>query len=253
MFTRFLIGLSIPMIVFGCSRPAATPAVAPPKPSSAASSSGDADAKPQDSSAAAPADEPKDSTANSSAEAESSKGSPAAPDAPSDEEKKSAANVADLIAKARTAAGGEGDNPLQQGDLDTAIKLLEQALKQDPKSRQALSLSMFYTQLQGMSFAQQGIEGKAYPLFLKSGEYLRTIRAMGEPLSLREQRFSATVLYNEACSFAIDKKPDKAMESLKEAIEAGFNDTNQIDSDTDLISLRDRDDYKKLREQMKGK
>jgi tetratricopeptide (TPR) repeat protein len=66
---------------------------------------------------------------------------------------------------------------------------------------------------------------------------------------------SADNWYNFACAYAIasGKSPqkkqeygDRAMESLKKAVQAGFNDAAKMQKDTDFDSLRDRDDFKKL-------
>ena len=104
------------------------------------------------------------------------------------------------------------------------------------------------TQLHGMELASQGIEEKAYNLFLKSGEYLRRWRETGTPLSAQEKQLAGVVFYNEACAFALTKEPEKAVASLGDALDAGFSDLQKLDTDADLKSLRDRDDYKKLRE-----
>ncbi len=57
-------------------------------------------------------------------------------------------------------------------------------------------------------------------------------------------------LYNDACSYAIDGKTDKAMESLNAAVEAGLNDTEMLASDTELDSLRDEPKFQELMKQV---
>jgi Tetratricopeptide repeat len=74
----------------------------------------------------------------------------------------------------------------------------------------------------------------------------------------------ANNLYNSACFRALtaaeirataksasakreaDADADRAMEFLKRAIHAGLSDKSQIETDSDLESLRNRDDFKKL-------
>jgi hypothetical protein len=61
-------------------------------------------------------------------------------------------------------------------------------------------------------------------------------------------------MYNIACVHALmvskaadaDKQADLAMESLKQAVAAGFKDRALLKKDTDLNALRDREDFKKL-------
>ena len=236
------------LFVAGCSKPAATPPAVPGAPravnekpdTSAASRPEGTSATPGDSTAAAPE--------KSSKESEKTGDSPSPPDSPAKETKEPSHTAAELIAQAREAAGAGVPNPLQPPDLEKAIGLLQKALEQEPKSRVALGFITECTQLHGMELASQGIEEKAYNLFLKSGEYLRRWRETGTPLSAQEKQLAAVVFYNEACAYALTKEPEKAVASLGDALDAGFSDLQQLDKDADLKSLRDRDDYKKLRE-----
>jgi eukaryotic-like serine/threonine-protein kinase len=62
------------------------------------------------------------------------------------------------------------------------------------------------------------------------------------------------IIYNIACVYALSapksadrvKQAELAMEWLKKAVAAGYKDIDQIRTDTDLDSLRDREDFKKL-------
>jgi hypothetical protein len=55
-----------------------------------------------------------------------------------------------------------------------------------------------------------------------------------------------TVLYNLACSYARLNNKDKAFEWLTKAINAGFSQTAQLNSDTDLASLREDGRFKDM-------
>ena len=59
------------------------------------------------------------------------------------------------------------------------------------------------------------------------------------------------VHYNLACCLARLKKPDEAMDALRRAVHAGWADAGHARQDADLASLRDRDDFKHLVEEMK--
>jgi hypothetical protein len=58
--------------------------------------------------------------------------------------------------------------------------------------------------------------------------------------------------YNLACAQAMQGRSAEAMNSLRTAIEKGFNNESQIRSDTDLISLRELDGFADLLQQAKG-
>jgi tetratricopeptide (TPR) repeat protein len=230
--------------VAGCGKPAATPTVNSAgeqvtRIGTDATTNGHANdsAVPRDSGAATT----RESTSTAAEETEIPN--------PADEPKEALIPVAELIAQAGRALGVGVPNPGQPRDLEKAIELLEKALAQEPKNRVALALIVQCTEEHAMEIAQQGLEEKGYKLFLKSAEYLRRWRETGAPLSDREKELAALVYYNEACAFAVLNEPEKAIASLADAFDAGFNNLNHLDKDSDLNSLRDRDDYKKLREQ----
>ena len=67
--------------------------------------------------------------------------------------------------------------------------------------------------------------------------------------------WNADQWYNFACVYSLastkiaDKKneyADRAMELLQKAVKAGWNDAKHTAKDTDLVPLRDREDFKKL-------
>ncbi|MGI9012790.1 MAG: tetratricopeptide repeat protein [Phycisphaerales bacterium] len=53
------------------------------------------------------------------------------------------------------------------------------------------------------------------------------------------ERFRPVALYNTGCAYALLGKKDQAFEALAAAKEAGFDNPNQIEIDSDLDSLRD--------------
>jgi len=94
----------------------------------------------------------------------------------------------------------------------------------------------------------------------------RTTAQMWEDLN----RSDAVSLYNSACNRAITAgvirvgnqsedaakqaaaEAERAMDWLKQAVVAGFNDVAHMKQDTDLEALRDRDDFRKLLEELEG-
>ena len=59
------------------------------------------------------------------------------------------------------------------------------------------------------------------------------------------------VHYNLACCLARRNKPDEAIDALGRAVRAGWVDADHTRNDPDLASLRDRDDFKRMLEEMK--
>lgn len=56
--------------------------------------------------------------------------------------------------------------------------------------------------------------------------------------------------YNLACVLARQGKVDDAVAALGQAVALGFNNVTRIETDDNLVSLYDRDDFKKLREKV---
>jgi ketosteroid isomerase-like protein len=52
--------------------------------------------------------------------------------------------------------------------------------------------------------------------------------------------------YNLACAFALSGEKEKALENLEKAINAGFTDRQQYETDSDLHSLRETERFKEL-------
>ena len=158
-----------------------------------------------------------------------------------------AATVSDAITQATQAR--------RVGDLAQAEKILEEAMTKHSGNRQTLLLLAETYQQHGIQLAQAG--GTDYSYFVKSAQQLRKVFElqpdMKKPASAQLQQFVSTVLYNEACAFARGGDSDKAMASLREALDAGFNQRELFDTDEDLKSLRELPEFKELKESTRKK
>jgi serine/threonine protein kinase/tetratricopeptide (TPR) repeat protein len=96
--------------------------------------------------------------------------------------------------------------------------------------------------------------------YLYLGQPAAALKLQEETLVLRKAKLgpdhpdTLMSMYNIACIYARmiskaadrDKQTDVAMDSLKNAIAAGFKDLALLKKDTDIDALRDREDFKKL-------
>ena len=57
--------------------------------------------------------------------------------------------------------------------------------------------------------------------------------------ALTSDRYRPTALYNLACAYSLKQDKDQAFDYLKQAIVAGFRDTNHIGSDPDMKNIKD--------------
>ena len=126
-----------------------------------------------------------------------------------------------------------------RGDVTGALKSLEAALKKNPNDRDVLRLMTRATQQRGQELKRP--ESSSY--FLRSAETARKLISEYPRLSQEEAIYFPVVFYNAACTHAVNGEPDLAIKALGEAIKIGFRDLNQIETDTELESLRGRSEY----------
>jgi thiol-disulfide isomerase/thioredoxin len=138
-----------------------------------------------------------------------------------------------------------GIEAAQKNDLNGAITAFEQGVKLEPKNRQLLFFLTLARQLRAGQI--QGDDKAQMAMFLSSAETARTLRSLAEKdVQPQEKGIIAQALYNEACCYAKDKQPDKALLSVTEAVDAGFSDDKTMASDDDLKSIKDRPEFAKL-------
>ena len=57
--------------------------------------------------------------------------------------------------------------------------------------------------------------------------------------------------YNLACSFALTRQGESALDALRKAVALGYEDAEWMQRDEDLVSLHDRAEFKALLEQVR--
>ena len=80
------------------------------------------------------------------------------------------------------------------------------------------------------------------------GEYIKRRVGRGSGLDF-------ACIYSQGSAQIVDKQQeynDRAMEQLKESVKAGWRDATQILKTTDLDPLREREDFKKLLDELEG-
>jgi C-terminal processing protease CtpA/Prc len=124
----------------------------------------------------------------------------------------------------------------------TLLALLSLAFAQPPASA-VDSTKLIQDKLQQVSeLWRQGDYVKAIPIL----EELRTYPKVQE----MDWAWQA-VLYNLACGYSLLGQKEKAVDFLREAVEAGYTDLQHMESDTDLDSIRSAQGYKQIAERVK--
>lgn len=133
----------------------------------------------------------------------------------------------------------------QAGNMDGAISKIESALKDSPKDQQLLFGLMMLTQQKGQSMMAD--RKASIPVFLKSAEAAKKLQtSLGKNIAPQQGAYLGMVLYNGACSLALDNKPEAAIKMLADAFDVGFSEFGTFEKDEELNSLRKRDDFAKL-------
>jgi thiol-disulfide isomerase/thioredoxin len=135
---------------------------------------------------------------------------------------------------------------LKNRDLDGALKKVEEALVADRKHRGALLLLVAILQDQGQLAGSLQQVRQRNESFLKSATVARRLREAHPNLNPGEKAMLATALYNEACALTLANDTDKAIRSLNEALDAGFQNTKLLETDPDLASIRGKSSFRDL-------
>lgn len=68
-----------------------------------------------------------------------------------------------------------------------------------------------------------------------------------------KEPIGAIAAYNIACNYALDEEKDKALEWLKKALDAGYDNFDHVESDPDLEPLREEKEYEEMLKEAKKK
>jgi thiol-disulfide isomerase/thioredoxin len=123
---------------------------------------------------------------------------------------------------------------LARDDIEEATAHLEAALRARPDHRKALCLLARVSHAQAADLAPPLRTAR----YLQAAESVRRLRDTYKELTAQERELLAPLLYDEACTFAVEGKPDKALDSLAEAVAAGLDAFEMVVTDADLVSIR---------------
>ncbi|MBI3724118.1 tetratricopeptide repeat protein [bacterium] len=87
--------------------------------------------------------------------------------------------------------------------------------------------------------------------YLTARKYAQAEAQYKQVLAIEPQ--NSVALYNLACTYSLSGRTDEAIDYLKQAIAAGFDDDTHMEQDQDLDPIRDDPRYKQVREALKAK
>jgi thiol-disulfide isomerase/thioredoxin len=128
----------------------------------------------------------------------------------------------------------QAEQAARRGELETATKLLDQAIAAEPGHRNALVLLALYSEERAGELERPA--SSVY--YFKAGQAVRALQRTYKDLNPQERELIGPFLYNEACTYAVQNETDKALDSLAEALDAGFAQADLIAEDEELAALR---------------
>ncbi len=141
------------------------------------------------------------------------------------------------------------DRLVQDGRFEEASRLVDEALKVAPDNRKLLFLAAALPQDIAMKLGRPQSNRR----FFQSAQAARRLRAAYKDLNPLERRLFEGALVNEAATYAVEGKPDRAIDSLAEALDAGCNLSVLLDDPKDLDSLRTSPKFQELRDRVVAK
>jgi hypothetical protein len=108
-------------------------------------------------------------------------------------------------------------------DLTGALQLAERAGQLRPNDRRVLLWLGYLNVLRGSQLADNYSRSEGQPYFFVAAQHLRQLRGSYGQLSDVENEWLAEALYLEAESFAVMNEKEKALNSLRESLQCGFD------------------------------
>jgi hypothetical protein len=124
-----------------------------------------------------------------------------------------------------------------RGELDEAIRSLEDAVMLDPKHRQVLFLltQCLHTRSQVL---EKTDPRRAFGMARQAAGYLKMLRDAHADFTVDERRLFADVLFDEARAYARANRQEDFSAALSAALDAGFDDVSRLRSEPDFELMR---------------
>ncbi|MBL8820045.1 MAG: redoxin domain-containing protein [Planctomyces sp.] len=217
-------------VVGGCSEPTSTPDSTTPSTESATGTETKPSETPADEKTATEGTAPAEESTEKPAEATPSETpAPAEGTTPAAEPKPEETTLVDPILKGLEFPG-----------LDKAFAARRDAYNANPTDPSAATEYIGIVAQVGMIHSQNGSKELSLEACTRAGEMLEKALAANVEV---EQSLKPFVYYNHACVKSLNGKADEALVLLEKAVESGFNDMQQLQSDTDLTAVRDLPGY----------
>ena len=121
-------------------------------------------------------------------------------------------------------------------------------------AKPAVNVSQFETYSQQMQdMSAKYITAKQFANANKTIEaWLNSYQLLSDKEKANYASVYSTIMYNHACALTQTNEMYQALKSLKEAVKAGFNNSEQAQNDPNLAQLKSYDEFKKILNSIKA-
>lgn len=126
---------------------------------------------------------------------------------------------------------------VKHGNLDQAIKLLEDSMSLDSKHRELLLQLVQVLRSRSRELVAED-PARSYRLMVSAGGYLDMLQAAHKDFSTEEKQLFAGVLFDEACAHARSNRYEEFTGAFNAAMGEGFSDLERLKSEPDLMLFR---------------
>jgi thiol-disulfide isomerase/thioredoxin len=145
---------------------------------------------------------------------------------------------------------GPPARPPQRVNIGQQLEEIDEQLKLRPDDLNLLKSKAILLQSVAARKVQEGRRDEGYADYELSGELWRKVKAQSPELNSVDASGYSVALYNQACALSLKKEIEPALTALRESLEAGFEQTNLLTTDSDLDNLRDHAEFKAITEDL---
>jgi len=125
-----------------------------------------------------------------------------------------------------------------RGNLEPAMKLLEESMSLDSKHRELLLQLVQVLRRRSRELVAED-PARSYRLMVSAGGYLDILQASHKDFTKEEKELFASVLFDEACAHARSNRYEEFTGAFNAAMGEGFSDLERLKSEPDLKLFRE--------------
>jgi thiol-disulfide isomerase/thioredoxin len=144
----------------------------------------------------------------------------------------------------------EAITSIRKGEYEEGISVVRKLRKEHHENPEVAMTLVQVLQAVAMKISEDD-RPAANKYYYEAGEVVRELSKQFDKLPEDAGELLAVSFYNEACAHAVDGNSERALKSLKEAFEAGFDDFAAAEGDKDFAEIGESVEFKTLLEEQR--